>query len=117
MYELQHSNILASTVIAAISAAQLSPSCVLVHVMPLCLASLSCLQVEMLCIWGVNNGHVWDYAAAGPHGLTAMHLAALLGDGGKVADQLTGQLTRPCIHHVHVVQLRSVTCGASAWYV
>lgn len=44
----------------------------------------------MLCIWGVNNKYDWDYAAAGPCGLTPLHLAAVLGDGGKVASQLTG---------------------------
>ena len=58
----------------------------------------------MLCTWGVNNGFVWDYAAAGPQGLTPLHLAALLGDGGKVAHQLAGQLlpeqhVQHCILH------------------
>lgn len=43
--------------------------------------------------WGINNGHVWDSAAAGPAGLTVLHLAALLNDGGKVADELTGMLS------------------------
>lgn len=48
------------------------------------------VQVSLLLTWGINNGHEWDYAAAGPLGLTPLHLAALLDDGGKVADELTG---------------------------
>ena len=44
----------------------------------------------MVLKWGINNGYEWDYAAAGPAGLTPLHLAALLDDGGKVADELTG---------------------------
>ena len=48
------------------------------------------VQVSLLLTWGINNGHVWDYSAAGPAGLTILHLAALLNDGGKVADELTG---------------------------
>lgn len=46
--------------------------------------------------WGINNGHVWDCAAAGPAGLTPLHLAALLDDGGRIADELTG-LSQHCL--------------------
>lgn len=45
--------------------------------------------VGLVLTWGINNGYEWDYAAAGPAGLTPLHLAALLDDGGKVADELT----------------------------
>ncbi len=48
------------------------------------------LQVSLVLTWGINNGHVWDCAAAGPAGLTPLHLAALLDDGGRIADELTG---------------------------
>lgn len=48
------------------------------------------LQVSLVLTWGINNGHVWDCTAAGPAGLTALHLAALLDDGGRIADELTG---------------------------
>lgn len=51
--------------------------------------SRSASLVSLLLVWGINNGHEWDYTAAGPAGLTPLHLAALLGDGGKVADELT----------------------------
>lgn len=51
--------------------------------------------MSLLLTWGINNGHVWDYSVAGPAGLTILHLAALLNDGGKVADELTGIL--PCL--------------------
>ena len=56
------------------------------------LQSLHCLllQVSLMLTWGINNGHVWDCAAAGPAGLTPLHLAALLDDGGRMADELTG---------------------------
>lgn len=46
--------------------------------------------MSLLLTWGTNNGHVWDYSVAGPAGLTILHLAALLNDGGKVANELTG---------------------------
>ncbi|KAL0035224.1 hypothetical protein WJX79_007134 [Trebouxia sp. C0005] len=45
--------------------------------------------VSLVLTWGINNGHVWDCTAAGPAGLTALHLAALLDDGGRIADELT----------------------------
>lgn len=45
--------------------------------------------VSLMLTWGINNGHVWDCAAAGPAGLTPLHLAALLDDGGRMADELT----------------------------
>lgn len=48
--------------------------------------------MSLLLTWGINNGHEWDYSAAGPAGLTILHLAAVLNDGGKVADELTGLL-------------------------
>ena len=51
--------------------------------------------MSLLLTWGINNGHVWDYTAAGPAGLTVLHLAALLNDGGKVADELTGVFRLP----------------------
>ena len=65
----------------------------------------------MLCTWGVNNGFVWDYAAAGPQGLTPLHLAALLCDGGRVAHQLAGQLlllqpdcSQHCLSFLHALR-------------
>lgn len=45
--------------------------------------------VSLVLTWGINNGHVWDCSAAGPAGLTPLHLAALLDDGGRIADELT----------------------------
>ncbi|DBA97467.1 TPA: hypothetical protein ACH3X1_015182 [Trebouxia sp. C0004] len=45
--------------------------------------------VSLVLTWGTNNGHVWDCTAAGPAGLTPLHLAALLDDGGRIADELT----------------------------
>ena len=59
------------------------------------------VQVSLLLTWGINNGHMWDYAAAGPAGLTVLHLAALLNDGGHVADELTGMASCPPGHCHH----------------
>ena len=67
--------------------------------------------------WGINNGHEWDCAAAGPAGLTPLHLAALLDDGGRIADELTGlschspkQLCKLFVH-AHFMLLRASCCG------
>ena len=46
--------------------------------------------MSLFLTWGINIGYAWDYAAAGPAGLTVLHLAALLDDGGNMADELTG---------------------------
>lgn len=67
------------------------------------------LQVSLLLVWGINNGHEWDYTAAGPAGLTPLHLAALLGDGGKVADELTGMFQQ--FPSCHVTCITNSSCS------
>jgi hypothetical protein len=54
-------------------------------------------QVEMLLTWASAGGCELRAAAPGPHGLTPLHLAALLDDGGALAALLTGA-PGPCLH-------------------
>ena len=69
-----------------------------------------------MCTWGVNNGHIWDYAAAGPSGLTPLHFAALLGDGGHVADKLTGQFLSDYISRLECGLAIHVEACATMFY-
>ena len=47
---------------------------------------------------------------AGPAGLTILHLAALLDDGGKVADELTGRF--PFTFAAVLMQMDLPSCSA-----
>lgn len=48
----------------------------------------------MLLTWTSAGGCELRAAAPGPRGLTPLHLAAVLDDGGKLAALLTGALER-----------------------
>ncbi len=47
----------------------------------------------MLLEWTSTGGYELRAGAPGPHGMTALHLAATLKDGGKLAALLTGAFT------------------------
>lgn len=49
-------------------------------------ASLPLLRA--LLRWGEAHAHAWDWGAAGPWGLTPLHLAAVLPDAGATARAL-----------------------------
>jgi hypothetical protein len=51
--------------------------------------------VRALLHWGRHGGHRWAHDAGGPGGLSALHLAALLGDGGAVLLQLLDGCASP----------------------
>lgn len=63
----------------------------------------------MLLEWTSTGGYELRAATPGPHGLTALHLAAVLKDSGKLAALLTGAL----LPLVHAAFCTSVCCGSS----
>ena len=50
------------------------------------------MQVELLLQWTSVGGYELHAGTPGPHGLTALHLAAMLKDSGKLAALLTGAI-------------------------
>ena len=50
------------------------------------------MQVELLLQWTSVGGYELRAGTPGPHGLTALHLAAMLKDSGKLAALLTGAI-------------------------
>ncbi|BDA46756.1 probable squamosa promoter-binding-like protein 4 at N-terminal half [Coccomyxa sp. Obi] len=56
----------------------------------LAVRSQSIPLVSMLLEWTSTGGYELRAGAPGPHGMTALHLAATLKDGGKLAALLTG---------------------------
>lgn len=104
------------------------------------------ILLQVLLEWGQQQGHVWDGSVAGPQGLTPLHLAAALPDGGAIALALarhtapgesgccTGpdsidvatfrklQLTALSAHCRNVIAAHLLRCqgihspGASAWF-
>ena len=47
-------------------------------------------QVELLLEWSAEGGYNWSAAVPGPQGITPLHLAVLLRDGGALVEALTG---------------------------
>ena len=62
----------------------------------------------MLLEWTSTGGYELRAGAPGPHGMTALHLAATLKDGGKLAALLTGALA---VHSATLPQLLQSLLG------
>jgi hypothetical protein len=73
-----------------------------------------CLQVQMVLEWTSGMGVDLMAGKPGPHGLTALHLAAVMVGGASLAALLTGTSSQRICHH----QGRTVsTCCAVPVYL
>lgn len=45
--------------------------------------------MELLLGWASAGGYEWSVNVPGPHGISPLHLSALLADGGVIAHLLT----------------------------
>jgi hypothetical protein len=54
-------------------------------------------QVEMIMQWASRLGYEFAASTPGPAGLTPLHLAVLLPDGGSMAALLTGGYMHFCL--------------------
>lgn len=65
-----------------------------------------CLQVQMVLEWTSAMGFDLMAGMPGPHGLTALHLAAVMVDGASLAALLTGLLSQRICQQSHTVFAR-----------
>ncbi|MEW5317371.1 MAG: hypothetical protein WDW38_008673 [Sanguina aurantia] len=61
-----------------------------------CLQSQSAELVWLLHAWALLHHHTWDLKCAGPHGLTPLHIAAVLPAGAPAAVQLLSIFPSSC---------------------